>query len=755
MPCPYRYVSQRALEAASIRRDIRRCVGEPVTCAGIPAYIQGASSLPLPEGRKRMIAVPSRQPEGRPPPRSRRRPWTVSIHLAVSALVLTTILLTAAASSLLWWRTAEATSRQLASTINEQIVAAVRKEVSAIVGEAAAAHTAIRTLFLQNVLDTREADKREFVFLSQLQSHATISWVAFGWPDGSFFAAHKLGDGHLEMMEISLTDHPGQRRIDEYAVIPGDIEFEQRQFVLTDFRIVDQAWFKTGMGAKGPQWFKVLDHPIGQRPSIAFAGPIDVYQERQGVLAIIIEYTRFAHFLAQLEVGRTGTAFIFDGSGELIAAPDKEADELHPARSQEALLPLARMVLAQAGNEDRKETWRRRLTSQGEAYEVALSPLPFPGWSLATVIPEAEFLGPVETTLHRLIIGLAAGALLAALLSAMLARSVIAAPLARVVGEIRHVESFALDRVRRHPSRLAEISSLSGAIAEMAAGLSAFRKFIPADLVRSLLRQGVEAKPGGSIQELTVMFIDVAGFTGLSERMGDRVVPLLTGYLDLASDIIDANGGTIDKFIGDAVMAFWGAPTPQQDHAVLCCRAALAIGEALEKSGLADDQGKQLQIRIGINSGRMLVGNIGSELRLNYTVIGDVVNVASRLEGANKHCGTQVLIGAETVSLIRDAFIVREIDSIAVYGRTEGLAVYELISPTEVSGENRAWIADYEEGLSRYRRRDFSGAIIHFTAVLRGRPHDRPASLLLERCRRLQQTGVNEEWSAVAALNSK
>jgi len=716
--------------------------------------VKPAGGVPLLESG-RMIAVPSRQPDGRLRPRSPGKPLTVSIHLAVSALVLTTILLTAAASSLLWWRTAEATSRQLASTINEQIVAAVRKEVSAIVGEARAAHTAIRTLFLQNVLDAREADKREFVFLSQLQSHATISWVAFGWPDGSFFAAHKLGDDHLEMMEISLTDHPGQRRIDEYAVIPGDIEFEQRQFVPTDFRVVDQAWFKTGMGAEGPQWFKVLDHPIGQRPSIAFAGPIDVYQERQGVLAIIIEYTRFAHFLAQLEVGRTGTAFIFDGSGELIAAPDKQADELHPARSQEALLPLARMVLAQPGDGDRKEAWRRRLISQGEAYEVALTPLPFPGWSLATVIPEAEFLGPVETTLRRLIIGLAAGALLAALLSAMLVRSVIAAPLARVVGEIRHVESFELDRVRHHPSRLAEISSLSGAIAEMAAGLSAFRKFIPADLVRSLLSQGVEAKPGGSIQELTVMFIDVAGFTGLSERMGDRVVPLLSRYLDAVSEVIDANGGTIDKFIGDAVMAFWGAPTAQQDHAVRCCRAALACRKAIEAAGVNDDQGHPLQIRIGINSGRMLVGNIGSELRLNYTVIGDAVNVASRLEGASKQYGTHILIGTETARLIRDAFIIREIDSIVVYGRTEGLAVYELVGLAEVGGENTAWIASYEAGLSRYRRRDFSGAIIHFEAVLGERPHDLPASLLLERCKHLQRSGVDEDWLPVAALKAK
>src|SRR6202007_3344360 len=339
-------------------------------------------------------------------------------------------------------------------------------------------------------------------------------------------------------------------------------------------------------------------------------------------------------------------------------------------------------ALARAGEEGRKEASRRRLTFGGEAYEVALTPLPFPGWSLATVIPEAEFLGPVEATLRRLIIGLAAGALLAAALSAVLARSMIAAPLTRVVGEIRHVEAFALEQVRRHPPRLPKISSLSGAIAEMAAGLSAFRKFIPADLVRSLLRQGVEAKPGGSMHELTVMFIASSGFRGLSERMGDRVVPLLSRYLDVASEVIDANGGTIDKFMGDPVMAFWGAPTAQQDHALLCCCAALLCGQAIEAGGIKDDNGQPLQTRIGINSGRMLVGNIGSELRLNYTVIGDTVNVASRLEGANKHYETQILIGAGTKRLVGNAVVTREIDSIAVYGRTEGLAVHELVGTT-------------------------------------------------------------------------
>jgi adenylate cyclase len=689
-------------------------------------------------------------------PRSPAGRWTISIGPAISVLVLTAILLTAAATSLLWWRTAGSISRQLASTINEQIVAAVRKEVSAIVDEARAAHTAVRTLFLQNVLDTREADKREFVFLSQLQSQATISWVAFGWPDGSFFAAHKLGDDRLEMMEISKTDHVGERRVDEYRVIPGDIEFETRRFEPSDFHVTDQIWFKTGMTAESPQWFRVKDHPIGERPAIAFAGPIDVYQERQGVLAIIIEYARLARFLAQLAVGRTGTAFILDGGGDLIAAPDMDADELRMAARDKPMLPVARMALAQAGDDSGKKAWQGRLTSGGEAYEVALTPLPFPGWSLATVIPEAEFLGPVEAALRRLLIGLAVGALLAALLTAMLARSLIAAPLARVVGEIRHVEAFALDKVRRHPSRLAEISSLSGAIAEMAAGLSAFRKFIPADLVRLLLRQGVEAKPGGSIQQLTVMFIDVAGFTGLSERMGDRVVPLLSRYLDVASEVIVAHGGTIDKFIGDAVMAFWGAPATQADHALLCCRTALACGRAIQAAGISDDFGHPLQIRIGVNSGQMLVGNIGSELRLNYTVIGDAVNVASRLEGANKQYGTQILIGAETKRLIGDDLVTRELDSIAVYGRTEGLAVHELIGlAEEATPEQSKWIASYAQGLAKYRMRDFAGAARDFEATLRGRPQDRPAQLMLERCKGLMQSGADDEWQPVAALQTK
>src|SRR6202021_449431 len=135
------------------------------------------------------------------------------------------------------------------------------------------------------------------------------------------------------------------------------------------------------------------------------------------------------------------------------------------------------------------------------------------------------------------------------------------------------------------------------------------------------------------VRPMSVMFVDMAGFTGMSERLGDRIIPQLSRYFDAVSTEVQACGGTIDKFIGDAVMAFWGAPAWQR---------------AVRDSGLTDDAGNPIRIRIGINSGDMLVGNIGSEVRLNYTVIGDAVNVASRLESTNKEYGTHIIIGGET-----------------------------------------------------------------------------------------------------------
>ena len=634
----------------------------------------------------------------------------IGIRLAISSLVLASIIVSAIGVHLLWWRTAEANSRALATTIDEQIVSAVQKELNTITTQATAAHTAIRTLFVQNVLGAREADKREFVFLSQLQSQPSISWVAFGFPNGDFFAAHKLGDLSLEMMEIARVDGVIKRRVDAYQVVVGDIQFEKRRFEDTNYVVTDQEWYRKAIENDDPAWFEVSDLPVGLRPSIVYAGPIDVYQKRQGVLAVIIENTRLAQFLSQLSVGKTGAAFILGRDGTVIAGPDPDADELKMQRSNQPLLPIAQGAMKAAGSSyssTGKVAHPMRFVADANAYAVTLTPLDFPGWTLATVIPEAEFLGPIETTIRYLVIGLALLIVVAGIFSAWLARRIIAGPLITVVDEIKHVERFELDQVRRHPSRVAELENLSNAIADMAGGLAAFRKYIPADLVRMLLREGVEPRPGGSVRTLTVMFTDIAGFTGLSERLGDQIIPLLSGYLDVMSREVNSHGGTIDKFIGDAVMAFWGAPMTNADHAVDACRAALACQRSLQASGLTDDGGRPLKARIGVNSGDMLVGNIGSEFRLNYTVIGDAVNVASRLEGANKEYGTDIIIGEETRRLAGDRIHVRELDRLMVYGRAGGLAIYELLDVAEHGAGPPGWVALYDSGLAGLPRGRF------------------------------------------------
>src|SRR6516225_177102 len=687
-----------------------------------------------------------------------KKQMRIGIRLAITSLVLASIIVSAIGVHLLWWRTAEGNSQALAATINEQIVSAVGKELETITTQARAAHTAIRTLFVQNVLETREADKREFVFLSQLQAQPGISWVAFGWPDGAFFTAHKLGDLGLEMMEIARTDGVLKRRVDQYQVVVGDIQFEKRRFENTDYLVTDQQWYREGIKNDEPSGFEVTDYPVGLRPSIAYVGPIDVYQKRQGVLAVIIENTRLAQFLSQLSVGKSGAAFILGSDGAVVAAPDPDADEVQMQRSDQPLLPVAQMALKQAGasfGDENNKSRRMRMVAARDGYAVTLTKLAVSGWTLATVIPEAEFLGPIETTIRRLLIGLVSLVIAAGILSAWLARRIIARPLITVVDELKHVERFELDQVQRHPSRVVELANLSTAIADMAGGLAAFRKYISADLVRTLLREGVEPRPGGSIRALTVMFADIAGFTGLSERLGDQIIPLLSRYLDIMSREVNSHDGTIDKFIGDAVMAFWGAPVTNADHAVDACRTALACQHSLRASGLTDDGGRPLKVRIGINAGNMLVGNIGSEFRLNYTVIGDAVNVASRLESANKEYGTDIIIGEEARRLAGDRICVRELDRLMVYGRSGGLTIYELLDVDDAAMVLPRWVTLYERALAAYRSQNFAGAMLLFRQVLAEREADQPARLMLARCSEFVSSPPGQDWQATNAMKVK
>ena len=304
-----------------------------------------------------------------------------------------------------------------------------------------------------------------------------------------------------------------------------------------------------------------------------------------------------------------------------------------------------------------------------------------------------------------------------------------------------------------------ELDDLSAALIQMRAGLASFQKFIPTDLVRTLVARGIEAAPGGHHETLTVMFTDLAGFTALSETLGEAVVEPLTEYLEASSGAITRWRGTIDKFIGDAVMAFWGAPVPNPDHAVDACAAALECQRLMaeQRSEAARTERMPLRMRIGINSGSMLVGNIGSRDRLSYTVIGDSVNVASRIEPLNKLYGTEIIIGEETRRLAGSRIVARRLDRVAVYGKNRGVAIYELVAMADAAGSAApAWIGAYEAGLDAYGQRRWEDAIRHCEAAIAFRGQADRASLdLIERCRRCLAVPPPPDWTGMLTLESK
>jgi adenylate cyclase len=405
-----------------------------------------------------------------------------------------------------------------------------------------------------------------------------------------------------------------------------------------------------------------------------------------------------------------------------------------------------------------RDTQQRQITGpiDGKNYFVTFSPLNFSNWVVATVIPASDFLASIERSAMILLIALAALTVIVAAIAILSANRLVAAPLLRIAGQLKHIEDFRLDRVIRLASPLRELDDLSGVLLQMSRGLASFQKYMPTELVRTLVSQGVEARPGGHQQTLTVMFTDVAGFTGISEQLGDHVVPVLAEYLEAVSTAVLNHRGTIDKFIGDGVMAFWGAPAPNDRHAVEACAAALECQHllAFQRSEAEDRVGTQLRMRVGINTGRMLVGNIDSSERLSYTVIGDPVNVASRLEPLGKIYGVDIVIGEATRIAAGDAIIVRRLDRVAVYGRTQGLAIYELLAMSEDAAVPE-WVRSYEAGLAAYEDRRWPDAVRLFEATAACRGGDRPSKILLKRCRACLADPPPDDWIPISILESK
>jgi adenylate cyclase len=258
-------------------------------------------------------------------------------------------------------------------------------------------------------------------------------------------------------------------------------------------------------------------------------------------------------------------------------------------------------------------------------------------------------------------------------------------------------------------------------------------------------------------RELTILFSDIVDFTPLSERLGNEIGPLLNFYLGEMSEPVLASDGTLDKYIGDAVMCFWNAPLRQEDHAGRACRAALAMKKRLGeiRPKLVELGAPDLDCRIGINSGLVTFGNMGSSRKFNYSVIGDAVNFASRLEGANKFYGTGIMVGQATAEQVHGKFFLRKLDLLRVKGKTRPAAVYELMTEGQPDDAMRKIAEQYESAFESYQRRDWATAEKNLLELLRQFPDDGPAKVLIKRIQEFAVEAPAENWDGVYVAKSK
>lgn len=296
--------------------------------------------------------------------------------------------------------------------------------------------------------------------------------------------------------------------------------------------------------------------------------------------------------------------------------------------------------------------------------------------------------------------------------------------------------------------------------AEARATRGAMGKYLSPAILNEVLKDPDQLRLGGEKRVMTALFSDIRGFTSVSEALEPQeLVALLNEYLTAMTDVVHKNEGVLDKYMGDCVMAWWGAPTDQPDHAMRACvtglqmRAALKVlHEQWDKLGVP-----RLEMGVGINTGPMVYGNTGSHERFDFTVLGDSVNLASRLEGANKEYGSNVIISKSTLDSLQDHnFVLRELDLIAVKGKTEPAQIFELLgTPDTVAPYVPDVIAQWNRAMELYQQRNFSMAAAAFQDVLEINPDDGPAKVYVERCEDLVETPPVADWDGVYVMTHK
>jgi adenylate cyclase len=519
----------------------------------------------------------------------------------------------------------------------------------------------------------------------------------------------------------------------------------------TTFDPRNRPFYKLALGKTERTISDVFAFASTGKPGIVISHPIYAEDEKfVGVAGALITLDNISDFLRTESDAVNGAVFIMDENGFLVAHPQAGVAARQVGRSVE-------MVKAEESGEPlvAAAVKRRRMLgvdhffmTQGEpSLEYAVSVVPFPQevgepWLLVTIVPTNTFLSTLYNT-NKQIIFVGIVALLFAVSVVLVLATRITRPIEILRAQANQIRSLEFSDDPPSSSWVSEIQHLMEAMNAMKKTIRAFGSFVPRELVRQLLSSGTIRLDGES-QYVTIFFSDVVGFSTLAEIMPAReLIVHVSAYLEAVAQAVTTDQGTVDKYIGDSVMAFWGAPNPLPDHSYHACLAALRAWNAVERLNhdWAAAKRPQLQIRIGIHTDTAIVGNIGSWEHMSYTVMGDGVNVASRLEKINREYGTRICVSHTVYREAGDRLWLRPIDRVTVKGRREALTIYELVGIRDADVDVAASPLQQEfcalttEAFAAYQEQRWPEAISLYQQLAERFPNDRVASILLERCR--------------------
>ena len=608
----------------------------------------------------------------------------VKIQHAFFALLLLTILSTAGLVHLIWYRTASQNVEKVVAMLDAQSNATVRNELVSSLAVVSSTAGIARSVFALSTFRPGDATNRDSLLLSLMKGQPAIAWMGIASPEGRFYGAHLTPEGKIEIVEIggvsSGNTRPLRRKI--YNSMSDKLLVENRPDSTSNYIAERSQWYRLGERNEQLSWSVVNTLPLGFEPAIVVSGKVRLEDDVSGVVMVAVSLQRLSTTLRALMIPKDSKIFLLTRSSMVLATSGAldgvMIGHLNDFPTSDSLAASVVSAQTQVKNDSFRTLIGRK--DLGPVF-VSSSKLPFEDWRLVAAIPRATLAGDNDANSQRVIFVVLGVAIIAAVLAIGFAKILFARPLSRLAEQLYLIGRFELEAVRYRPTILAELDDFSFVLKRMSNGLSAFARYLPLDVVRPLVDGDIEPKPGGELREITVLFADLPGFTELTEELGAGVEPSLTGFLTLATAAIHAEGGTVDKFIGDAVMAIWNAPGDEPDHALRACRAAAAISASMHALPPMSPKHDAVRVRIGINTGMALVGNIGSAERLSYTAIGDVVNLASRLVGVAKSSGVEIVLTDETLLKTRGRLAVKELGPIIIRGKLEPVTVYTIESP--------------------------------------------------------------------------